>query len=278
MLMISGYQAVYDQDFSDAIRYASDNEFEYVSFDLNVPRFYIDHLSDVELTKIRNQAESKGVRLAFHAPGDNISLYTDYPPIRRGIIEHFSSIILAAEKLNARHVTIHTGICPSLRQAHKKLDDFADDHRDYFRTVLYENISNLAEQVQSMFLCIENFNFTRLTMDTVDILLSENERLALTWDIAKSYDRELQRDEDVEDFMWKHCDRIREVHVHDIIKGGRSHQVVGEGGLEFVRYAPVLLRPDVAVTFEVRPREAALISRHRMLCMLKQKPVTTEYD
>jgi sugar phosphate isomerase/epimerase len=276
--MISGYQAVYDQDFPDAIRYAGDNEFEYVSFDLNVPRFYIDHLSDVELAKIRSQAESMGVGLAFHAPGDNISLYTDYPPIRRGIIEHFSSIIRAAGKLDARHVTIHAGICPSLRQVHRKQDDFAEDHRDYFRAVLYDNISCLAEQVQSVLLCIENCNFTRLTMDTVEKLLSDNERLALTWDIAKTYDRELRRDEDVEDFMWKHCDRIREVHAHDIIKGGRSHQVVGEGGLEFVRYAPVLLRPDVAVTFEVRPREAALKSRRLMLCMLDQKPVTAESD
>lgn len=272
--MITGYQAVYDKDFQDAILYTANNGFDYVCFDLNVPRFYIDKLGDRELGEIRSQAENVGIRLAFHAPGDNISLYTDYPAIRRGILEHFTSIIHAAEKLHARHVTIHPGICPSLKQANKNEDDFAEEYFDYFQSVLYDNISHLASQTQDVMLCIENFNFTPLTMAVVEKLLVSNDRCFLTWDIAKTYDRELRLDRAVEDFMWEHIGRIREVHAHDIIRGFRSHQVIGEGELDFSRYSSVFLRPDVSVTFEVRPREAARVSRSRLIALLNVSNIT----
>ena len=51
--MTFGYQAVYDHDFLDAIDYAAANRFDYVSFDLNVPRFYIDRLDRAERERIR---------------------------------------------------------------------------------------------------------------------------------------------------------------------------------------------------------------------------------
>lgn len=74
-----GYQAVYDSNFFDAIDYASSNGVDFVSFDLNVPKFYIDSLSNEELETIKEYAEKRKVGLAFHAPGDNISLFSDYP-------------------------------------------------------------------------------------------------------------------------------------------------------------------------------------------------------
>lgn len=268
--MITGYQAVYDADFQDAILYAANNGFDYVSFDLNVPRFYIDRLEDRKLEEIRSQAENLGIGLAFHAPGDNISLYADYPAIRKGILEHFTYIIHAVERLHARHVTIHPGACPSLKQVNKHEDDFADENRDYFQTVLFDNLSYLANQTQNVLLCIENFNFTPMTIEVVEKLLADNEKLFLTWDIAKTYDIKLRLDKAVEDFMWKHIDRIREVHAHDIIKGFRSHQIIGEGGLDFSRYSSVFIRPDISVTFEVRPREAARLSKDRLITLLDE--------
>lgn len=263
-----GYQAVYDEDFFDALDYASRNGFDFVSFDLNVPQFYIDALPDALLDDIREYAQSKNVKPAFHAPGDNVSLYTDYPAIRAGILEHFSSIIASAQHLQARHITIHPGAYPSLKKANAKTDDFIAAHHDYFGHVLYENIMHLADQAKDVLLCLENFNFTDITMETVDKLLANTDRLFLTWDIAKTYDRSLQKEKLVESFMLKHCDRIREVHIHDIIKDFRSHQIVGEGGIDFSLYADLLRRLDIAVTLEVRPREAAKASRDSIISML----------
>jgi sugar phosphate isomerase/epimerase len=105
-------------------------------------------------------------------------------------------------------------------------------------------------------------------MNTVDLLLSNDERIFLSWDIAKTYNRQIQLDTEVEDFMWKHSARIREIHAHDIIKNFRSHQIVGDGEIDFTRYLELFKRPEVAVTFEVRPREAALLSRDRLMAFL----------
>ena len=268
--MLSGYQAVYDADFFDAIRYAHANRFDYVSFDLNVPRFYIDQLERHELDHLRGYAEALGVGLAFHAPGDNVSLFADYPAIRRGILKHFSAIIDAADVLQARHVTVHAGIHPSLKQANAREDDFSQEYEEYFSIVLYENLSYLAHRTTHALLCVENFHFTPLTMQVIAQLLADNDRLFLTWDIAKTYDIELQLNQTVEDFMRQHADRLREVHAHDIIPGFRSHQIIGEGGIDFARYADILGRPEIGVTIEVRPREAALVSRDRLVAVIQQ--------
>ncbi|MEI6915760.1 MAG: sugar phosphate isomerase/epimerase [Armatimonadota bacterium] len=267
--MLCGYQAVYDTDFRDAIDYAKDNLFDYVSFDLNVPRFYIDRMTTLEMDSLRAHADEAKVGLAFHAPGDNVSLFSDYPAIRQGMQDHFGAIIDAAESLGARHLVVHAGIYPSFRMVRSSDEDFITEHETYYKAVLYDNFAYLAGRTKNILLCVENFQFSPLTMSVVDRLLGDTEQLSLTWDIAKTYDLDLALDEPVEEFMWKHRCRIREVHAHDTIRQYHSHQVVGEGGIDFTRYASVILSPDVGVTFEVRPREAATISRDHLIGMLK---------
>jgi sugar phosphate isomerase/epimerase len=265
-----GYQAVYDADFVDAVQYAATNRFDCVSFDLSVPRFYIDRMERDELQRIRCAAERAGVGLAFHLPGDNVSLFADYPAIRKGILEHFSAILSTAEQLGARHVVVHPGICPSFKQANKKEDDFTREYHDYFSTVLCENLLHLASQTRNVLLCVENVRFTALTRGVVERLLADTDKLFLTWDIAKTYDADLQLDAAVEEFMWQHAARIREVHAHDITPGFKSHQVIGDGGIDFRKYAALFRRADVAVTMEVRPREAATVSRDRLAAMVEK--------
>lgn len=266
--MLCGYQAVYDNDFFAALDYARAHHFAYVSFDLNVPRFYIDRLTPDELAQIRQYAEEVGVGLAFHLPGDNVSLYADYPAIRQGILAHFTTVLHAAEQLHARHVTLHTGCCPSFKKSGMHEDAFSEEYREYFSAVLYENLAQLAGETSQVMLCVENYQFTSPTMQTVARLLADTDRLFLTWDIAKTYTQPLQLNKPVAEFMWQHRDRVCEVHAHDI-NGFRSHQTIGEGAIDFSQYAMLLLRPDVAVTIEVRPREAATISRDKLVAMLE---------
>lgn len=264
-----GYQAVYDLDFFDAIDYASDNGFDFISFDLNVPKFYIDNLTKEELLKIKVFAERKRVGLAFHAPGDNISLFSDYPCIRDGILKHFTKIIKAAELLNASHVTVHPGSYPALRKARAKEDDFSKEYSDYFSKVLYKNLLYLSKVSQSVKVCVENFNFATITMNVLEELFKEN-TIFLTWDIAKTYDRYVNCNEVVEGFMFKHRDKIKEIHVHDMIKDKKSHETVGSGDLDFSRYVEVFKGENKYVTIEVRPREEAKISRDRLIEILKR--------
>jgi hypothetical protein len=44
--MKTGYHAIYDQDYFEAIDYAGKNNFDFVQFDLGVPKFFLDSLSD----------------------------------------------------------------------------------------------------------------------------------------------------------------------------------------------------------------------------------------
>lgn len=264
-----GYQAVYDSNFFDAIDYASNNGFDFVSFDLNVPKFYIDNLTKEELWEIKAFAEKKRVGLAFHAPGDNISLFSDYPCIRDGILKHFAKIIKAAELLNASHVTVHPGSYPALRKARAKEDDFSKEYSDYFSKVLYDNLFYLAQVSKSVKVCVENFNFTAITMNVLEELFNDT-ALFLTWDIAKTYDRYVNCNEIVEDFMLRHKDKVEEIHVHDMIKDKKSHETVGSGDLDFFRYAEVFKEGNKYITIEVRPREEAKISRDRLIEVLER--------
>lgn len=268
--MIIGYQAVYDLTYFDAIDYASNNQFDFVSFDLNVPRFYVERIQQTQLEKIRDYSEKKGVKLAFHAPGDNISLFADYPSIRKGIMEHYTNIINIAEKLNARHITLHCGEYPSLKKSNTNQDDFISEYSDYYSKVLYENLIELCSHIKNMYLCVENSNFNELTMNTLKTTF-KNAPLSLTWDIAKTYDRKLNLDIRVENFMYNHLDRIREVHVHDVKKDFRSHQTIGCGDINFKKYQSVFIQPEIAITIEVRPREEATISKNKLLEIIGEK-------
>ncbi len=265
--MIIGYQAVYDTGYLDAIDFAHANGFDFVSFDLNVPRFYLEQFSEQELSRIRSHAEAGQIGLAFHAPGDNVSLFADYPAVRRGILEHFTGIIERARLLNARHVTIHAGAHPSFKKSGAATDDFGAEHEDYYSNVLHENLATLCGHCRTVRLCVENYEFDALTMRTVEQVLDDLP-LYLAWDIPKTYDRELRCDADVQRFMLDHLDRLIEVHLHDLKRGLGQHQTVGQGDIDFRKYESVLLRPDIAVTIEVRPREEALISRQSILRLL----------
>ena len=85
--MKTGYNAVYAKDFCDGIGAAVKNRFDFVQFKLGVPELFLDRISIAALNDIRACAEDKGIEITFHAPGDNVSLFSDYPIIRRGILD-----------------------------------------------------------------------------------------------------------------------------------------------------------------------------------------------
>ena len=73
--MKTGYHAVYAANFFDGIDDALKYGFDFVQFDLGVPTYFINGLSDHKLAEIRKYAQSRGVEISFHAPGDNVSLF-----------------------------------------------------------------------------------------------------------------------------------------------------------------------------------------------------------
>jgi len=86
----------------------------------------------------------------------------------------------------------------------------------------------------------------------------KTEKLFLCWDIAKTYNRDLRKNQQLEKFFLKHIPKIRQCHLHDIIPGFRAHQVIGSGELDFMEFFNQLQEaPIIDYCIEVRPREKA---------------------
>ena len=241
---MNGYHAIYPANYyagiDDAVKYG----FNFVQFDLGVPQLFLDEISDSELVQIRNYAETKNVRITFHAPGDNVSLFCDYPLIRQGILDEFSLILEKANKLNARHITLHTGVYPKFM---KHDDTDYTFNLDHYANVLYENLNYLTNRCGDVLVCVENSEIDELKLNVI-----EKSDVYLTLDTAKFTD-------DTYDFYVKHRDRIRELHIHDKIKGFRSHQIVGTGVIDFTLFTQ-FINDNVYITHEVRPVSAAATS------------------
>ncbi len=263
--MKTGYHAVYESGYAEAIRAARENGFAFVQADLGVPTFFLDGLGAQELRDIKACASDHGVELTFHAPGDNVSLYCDYPRIRRGNQEQMKRIIEKANRLGARHITFHTGQHPGFKMAGSRTDDFARRFAAHYAGVLRENILALLPYTQDTLLCFENSGWTPQTMAVLRTLLAEGQPLWLTLDIAKAYTPSLALDEEVVEFMMEYQSAVREIHIHDRSAVYGGHQIVGDGGVDFAKFEAFLFQESVYMNFEVRPVEAAAEAKRRLM-------------
>jgi sugar phosphate isomerase/epimerase len=256
-----GYHAVYEPDYKTAILLASENGFNFVQFDLNVPHFYLEHLSRHELTDIRNLLADSDVGISFHAPGDNVSLFSDYPPIQKGILDYFGSILDVANDLGAHHLTVHPLKPPSFRRSDTATNDFQSKYFEYYSKVLEHNITVLAGQTNDTLVCVENCSFGPIAMDSLSRLLVKSSKVKLTLDIAKLHTQSFDLDQDQCQFFSRHKDYIKGIHLHDMDHSNRSHLCIGNGKIDFQTILSQFLNSDIWLTIEVRPFSEALRSK-----------------
>ena len=260
--MKSGYHVVYARDYTEGIADARTYGFNFAQFELGVPSFYLDGLSDTQLKEIRDYVESSGVEITFHAPGDNVSLYADYPCVRRGNLEQFERILEKANMLKARHMTVHAGEFSSFKQSGGAGDVFAGTFAAYYEDVLYENLKEVLRYAGDVLVCLENYHLNGVGMRAAQRLLDEGQSLYLTLDIPKIYTSSAaaQINEAQLAFYHKNRHAIRELHIHDCSEAHGSHQTVGTGSIDFSLFLP-FCGPEVYLNFEVRPVEEAAKSR-----------------
>ena len=253
------YHAVYSKNFFDGIDDARKYGFDFVQFDLGVPKFFLNELTDENLNDITAYANDKGVIITFHAPGDNVGLFCDYPIIRKGILEEFSLILEKANKLNARHITFHAGNYSRLKKSGTKSDE---SNISYYEQILYENVRYLVARCGNVLVCIENFMWDKVICAVIKRLIDDGNALYLTLDTAKLYSdaaaTKIIKD-DYELFI-QYKSYIREMHIHDMNEEFKSHQTVGTGAVDFQLFKQ-FLKNDVYLNFEVRPVEAAKTSK-----------------
>lgn len=250
-----GYHAVYEQSFSSAIRLARKFEFDYVQFDLGVPTFYVTGLSRNEIKSIRSAADSEGVGVTFHAPGDFLSIGIDTPGVRDAVIEHFTRILDVANELGSHHVTFHIGGIPSFRAATEDVTDYATVHGQYYQSVLSEDLGILSDRAGSVLIAIENYRLKPLHLLALAPFLSASTPMRLCMDIAKLYtaDKKLS----LSDWAFFTANRLKvsELHLHN--STGSSHQPLYEGHINIEEFRDWITANDIWKTIEVRPVEYA---------------------
>jgi sugar phosphate isomerase/epimerase len=264
-----GLHAVYEPDLFTAIRDAAEHGFHYVQIDLNVPAFYIDELPSDRLHDIKHMAADSEVRLSFHAPGDNVGLFTDFPRIRRGLLDHLKRVLEQANALDAHHLTVHPLDPPSFRRADTLTDDFRRTHHDYFKDILKQNLAELMTMAGDVLLVVENCRFGPAATDALTELIDQRAGVSLALDWAKAHQKDTTMDPLQRRFFTQHKAQIVELHLHDMDGEGRSHLRPGQGVLDFSALFRDYFRPDQWLTVEVRPVGEAARAKEAFLAMME---------
>jgi sugar phosphate isomerase/epimerase len=255
------YHAVYDTSLFDAVSYAAQNDWNGIVPDLGVPRFSPERISPDERARLRTFAQEHSIEWGFHAPGDDVSLMSMYPPIGAGILSYFKQIINLARELaiGPTNVVVHAGAPPSFRKAgNQPLDEFAELNHEAYASTLRDNLSELVAYARPhVKIAIENINWTPLVREAIEHLIPQGLRLCL--DIPKLYGSDLKIREADWALFQRFKGSIEVVHIHDMIPQIGGHQVVGNGLIDFQQSLRFLssLQTKPQYVFEVRPREEA---------------------
>ena len=250
-----GYHAVYEHDYENAIRLARQHGFDYVQFDLGVPEFSITELSPAEIRSIRSQAQGEGIGVTFHAPGDFLPVGIDTPGVRTALVEHLVRILEIANELESHHVTLHIGGVPSFLPATKDVTDFQTSHREYYQSVLSEDLRTLNDAAGTVFVTVENQGLQPHHTVVLQPLLNVSTHVRLCMDIPKLYTREHSLQPADLAFFTANRSMVAELHLHN--RQGRLHMPVYEGQVDFGGFREWLVRDGIWKTIEVRPVELA---------------------
>ncbi len=259
--MRRAFHVIYDDSLTDSLTYASHNNWNAIVPDIGVPTFSPEKVSTEERAQLRDMSRNLSIEWGFHAPGDDVSLMSTYPPVRAGILSYFKQVINLAREISIgpTNVVIHAGPAPRYRKAgNQPSDSFGEKHRETYATTLRENLSELLEHARPhVRLVIENINWTSYVREVIEHLIPQGLKLCL--DIPKLYGPDLKiRTEDWNLFQ-RFKSSIEVVHIHDVIPQIGAHQVIGNGLIDFEPTLKFLnqLSTKPQYVFEVRPREEA---------------------
>jgi len=254
-----GYHVVYDVDIYDAIDFASAHGFGYIVPDLMIPRFFPERFSQQERRRIREFAASKSVSISFHGPSDYLNLGSLCPEVRKAVLDRMKLSLNFACDVEAERFTIHVDPPFDFVFAGKK-GTYLKDHWAIYKDAIKQSLLELAEYSRGdILVCVENDRLSRMAMAVLEELLPMG-KLFLTWDIPKSHTNAGKPIVEVENFLMRHLEKVKECHLHGQKPGKYPHDIMGVGKIDFSHYLRILLPQDVHFTFEIRPREDALKS------------------
>ena len=264
------YHAVYDASILDALVYAHAHGFAGVQVAVEAPHLRFDLLHNEARAEIAAFREANGLTLSLHGPDDVASLFESHPGLIRGVFSYFEDLFGFAEEVGASIITFHPGAMTQWGTDASPRMLRPEEDEDLYIAAFRSNLDRLIRLAADRFtLCIENYKLEPLLRDAIQERL-DSDRLALCWDLPKTYLSRGEPDPALEEYFWDNLRHVRQVHLHDL-RPGQSHCVIGTGTVDFMHFLPRLADANVAeYCIEVRPREKALESLNVLAEMVKQ--------
>jgi len=265
-----GVNIIYDENIYKAIDFALKNKFSGIELWVVSPQFLIENYSKKERAKITEYSQKKNIQIQIHAP-ENISLFESNKEVWKGYFNYLKELVDFGRDIKAFSLTIQSGRSSAdlltFPRGQKVL--IIDSYPEYFLEVFKKNLKSISDYAKGkIFLCIENVDkFDKSVMHIVQKLLNQK-RLFLTWDIAKSYNRDGTIKKEELNFFLKNIKSIKNIHLHDATSIS-GHEIIGKGVVDFKFFFKKLKNLDVNYIFEVRPHSNALQSRANLLKILK---------
>lgn len=153
--------------------------------------------------------------IIIHAPFINLTLVSAHDPINKATMDIFKKTIDTAEQLGAKIVTMHAGSFPLFMSISKARRMFAAN---------FQQLMDYAEKKVSI--AIENISAVKNTQISYPVLLGElTEIKQLIPNIVFTLDAGhcVQNNDDFEKFLKINKKQIKNIHLHNAIKGGYAH-------------------------------------------------------
>ena len=177
------YHVIYDDSLVDALTYAAHNNWNGIVPDIGVPKFSPHLITTEERAKLRDMSRSLSIEWGFHAPADDVSLMSTYPPIRTGIMSYYKQVINLAREVSIgpTNVVIHPGSTPNFRKAgNEPTTHFREMFRETYTKILHENLIELLDHARPhVKLAIENVNWAPHIREVIENLIPKGLKLCL---------------------------------------------------------------------------------------------------
>ena len=196
----------------------------FIEINCNVPEFQVDRMDPQALVTVTKQT---GIRFTFHLD-EFMSITDPNLTISEAYINSVLQSVEFAKKAGISSLTLHfiNGVVFTL--PHKKVYVY-EKYKDYYLSRLTSFRDRVTQAIGDapISINIENVaGFETYMREGIELLL-ESPVFGLTYDCGHN-ERYGQVDWD---FIQKHADRIRHMHVHDV-KGKSDHQPFGTGDLD----------------------------------------------
>lgn len=224
----------------------------FVEINCNVPEFQVDQMDPEALLELSKRT---GIRFTLHLD-EFLSITDPNKAISEAYIQSVLSSIEFAKKAGIESLTMHflNGVVFTL--PHKKVYVY-EKYTEYYLsrlTVFRDKVTQAIGQAK-LSLNIENVaGFEPYMRKGIELLL-ESPVFGLTYDCGHNarYDRKDW------DFLQAHHDRIRHMHVHDVL-GKNDHQPFGAGDLNIPEEINFAAQSASRAVIEVKTAESLALA------------------